>query len=123
MQFLVRKTHHTTGEVFFDVTRAKENEEFIVVDAENKEEAKERVKKPRGLLECVPSKFKDNPISRKLSEKSKTYVLEIDGGYWEGEREELLQILNKSIGLDGETHNIQFVPRNEYITKVYQKGQ
>ena len=43
MQFLVRKTHHTTGEVFFDVTRAKENEEFIVVDAENKEEAKEKV--------------------------------------------------------------------------------
>ena len=44
MQFLVRKTQHTTGEVFFDVTRAKENEEFVVVDAENKEEAKEKVK-------------------------------------------------------------------------------
>ena len=44
MQFLVRKTYHTTGEVFFDVTRAKENEEFIVVDAENKEDAKEKVK-------------------------------------------------------------------------------
>ena len=45
MQFLVRKTYHTTGEVFFDVTRAKENEEFVVVDAENKEEAKEKVDK------------------------------------------------------------------------------
>lgn len=44
MQFLVRKTTHTTGEVFFDVTRAKENEEFIVVDAESKEEAKEKIK-------------------------------------------------------------------------------
>ena len=44
MQFLVRKTHHTTGETFLDVTRAKENEEFVVVDAENKEEAKEKVK-------------------------------------------------------------------------------
>ena len=43
MQFLVRKTTHTTGEVFLDVTRAKENEEFIVVDAENKEDAKEKV--------------------------------------------------------------------------------
>lgn len=40
MQFLVRKTHHTTGEVFLDVTRAKENETFVVVDAESKEEAK-----------------------------------------------------------------------------------
>ena len=57
MQFLVRKTHHTTGEVFFDVTRAKENEEFVVVDAESKEEAKEKVKKPKGLLEVVPSSF------------------------------------------------------------------
>lgn len=46
MQFLVRKTHHTTGEVFLDVTRAKENEEFVVVDAESKEDAKEKVKKP-----------------------------------------------------------------------------
>ena len=44
MQFLVRKTYHTTGEVFFDVTRAKENETFVVVYAESKEEAKEKVK-------------------------------------------------------------------------------
>ena len=44
MQFLVRKTTHTTGEVFLDATKAKENEEFVVVDAENKEDAKEKVK-------------------------------------------------------------------------------
>ena len=49
-QFLVRKTHHTTGEVFFDVTRAKENEEFVVVDAENKEDAKEKVK---NMMQCT----------------------------------------------------------------------
>ena len=49
-QFLVRKTHHTTGEVFFDVTRAKENEEFVVVDAENKEEAEEKVK---NMMQCT----------------------------------------------------------------------
>ena len=42
-QYLVRKTTHTTGEVFFDVTRAKESEAFIVVDAESKEEALEKV--------------------------------------------------------------------------------
>ena len=41
MQFLVRKTHHTTGEVFLDATRAKENETFVVVEAESKEEALE----------------------------------------------------------------------------------
>ena len=45
MQFLVRKTTHTTGEVFLDVTKAKDNETFIVVDAESAEEAKERVSK------------------------------------------------------------------------------
>ncbi len=65
-QFLVRKTTHTTGEVFLDVTRAKENEEFIVVDAENKEEAKEKVMKLKGLLEVVPSSFNNGPISRAL---------------------------------------------------------
>ena len=52
MQFLVRKTHHTTGEVFFDVTRAKENEEFIVVDAESSEEAKEKVKDKKQCPRC-----------------------------------------------------------------------
>ncbi|WP_245336568.1 hypothetical protein [Staphylococcus sp. GDY8P31P] len=70
MQFLVRKTHHTTGEVFLDATRAKENEEFVVVDAENKEDAKEKVKKPKGLLEVVPSSFNNGLISKALS---KTY--------------------------------------------------
>ena len=50
MQFLGRKTHHTTGETFLDVTRAKENEEFIVVDAENKEEAEEKVK---NMMQCT----------------------------------------------------------------------
>lgn len=57
MQFLVRKTTHTTGETFLDVTRAKENEAFVVVDAESKEEAKKKVSKPKGLLEVVPSSF------------------------------------------------------------------
>ena len=66
MQFLVRKTHHTTGEVFLDATKAKENETFVVVDAESAEEAKERVKKPKGLLEVVPSSFNNGPISRAL---------------------------------------------------------
>ncbi|GCA53750.1 hypothetical protein KGO5_06222 [Sinorhizobium sp. KGO-5] len=66
MQFLVRKIHHTTGEIFLDATRAKENEEFIVVDAENKEDAKEKVRKLKGLLEVVPSSFNNGPISRAL---------------------------------------------------------
>ena len=56
-QYLVRKTTHTTGEVFFDVTRAKESEAFIVVDAESKEEALEIVNRPKGLLEVIPSSF------------------------------------------------------------------
>lgn len=41
MQYLIRKIHHTTDEVFLDATKAKENEEFILVDAESKEDAKE----------------------------------------------------------------------------------
>ena len=65
-EYLVRKTTHTTGEVFLDVTRAKENEEFVVVDAENKEDAKEKARKPKGLLEVVPSSYNNCPISRAL---------------------------------------------------------
>ena len=45
MQYLVRKIHHTTDEVFLDATKAKENETFIVVDAEGAKEAKEKVSK------------------------------------------------------------------------------
>ncbi|MGI2270334.1 DUF1381 domain-containing protein [Staphylococcus cohnii] len=96
MQFLVRKTYHTTGEVFFDATRAKENEEFIVVDAESKEEAK-----------CK-------------------YVLEIDDAHWEGMREELLKIINKYIELakkEDTPLNIRFMPISEYRTMIYKKGQ
>lgn len=66
MQFLVRKIHHTTSEVFLDATRAKENEEFVLVEAESAEKAKEKVKKPKGLLEVVPSSFNNGPISRAL---------------------------------------------------------
>ena len=71
MQFLVRKTTHTTGETFLDVTRAKENEAFVVVDAESKEEALEMAKKPKGLLSVVPSSFNNGPISRALSQDNK----------------------------------------------------
>lgn len=66
MQYLIRKIHHTTDEVFLDATKAKENETFVVVDAESAEEAKEKVKKPRGLLSHVPSSFNNGPISRAL---------------------------------------------------------
>ena len=69
-QFLVRKTHHTTGEVFFDVTRAKENEEFVVVDAENKEDAKEKVKadiRAKVLRQVIKDfkNFKNNILNKK----------------------------------------------------------
>lgn len=70
-QYLIRKIHHTTGEVFLDATRAKESEAFIVVDAESKEDAKEKAMKPKGLLEVVPSSFNNGLISRALSKGNK----------------------------------------------------
>ncbi len=71
-QYLIRKIHHTTDEVFLDATKAKENETFIVVDAESAEEAKERVKKPRGLLEVVPSSFNNyRSISKPVPNRNK----------------------------------------------------
>lgn len=66
MQFLVRKTTHTTGETFTDVTKIRDNETYQVVEAESKEEALEMVKKPKGLLSVIPSSFNNGPISRAL---------------------------------------------------------
>ena len=66
-QYLVRKIHHTTSEVFLDATRAEENEEFVLVEAESAEETKEKVKKPKGILEVVPSSFNNGPISKALN--------------------------------------------------------
>lgn len=71
MQFLVRKTHHTTGEVFLDITKARENEKFTVVEAKSKEEALEMADKPKGLLSVVPSSFNNGPISGALSQGNK----------------------------------------------------
>ncbi|WP_204174249.1 DUF1381 domain-containing protein [Staphylococcus sp. GDY8P19P] len=65
-QYLVRTLTDSTGHPFTHVTKARENEKFTVVEAKSKEDAKEKVKKPKGLLEVVPSSFNNGPISRAL---------------------------------------------------------
>lgn len=52
MQYLIRKIHHTTDEVFLDATKAKENETFTVVEAESKEEAEEKYKNKKVCPNC-----------------------------------------------------------------------
>lgn len=71
MQYLIRKIHHTTDEVFLDVTKARENEYYEIVSAESKAEALEMADKPKGLLSVVPSSFNNGPISRALSQGNK----------------------------------------------------
>lgn len=44
----------------------RENERYEIVSAESKEEAEEMAKRPKGLLEVVPSSFNNNPISKAL---------------------------------------------------------
>ena len=56
-QYFVRTLTDSTGHKFTHVTKARENETFVVVDAESAEEAKEKVKKQKGLLEVIPSSF------------------------------------------------------------------
>lgn len=56
-QYLIRTLTDSTGHNFTHITKARENETFTVVEAESKEEALEKVKKPKGLLEVVPSSF------------------------------------------------------------------
>ena len=57
MKYLVKTIKHTTGEEFTDIIKVKNNEDYVIVEAESAEEAKERVKKPKGLLEVIPSSF------------------------------------------------------------------
>ena len=66
-QYLIRTLTDSTGHKFTHVTKARDNETFTVVKAESKEEAKEKVKKPKGLLEVIPSSF-NNSFIRKNEE-------------------------------------------------------
>ena len=65
-QYFVRTLTDSTGHKFTHVTKARDNETFTVVEAESKEEALEMAKRPKGLLEVVPSSFNNNPISKAL---------------------------------------------------------
>lgn len=66
MQYLIRTLTDSTGHEFKEVIKARENETFTVVKAESKEEAEKLVKKPKGLLEVIPSSFNNDPISKAL---------------------------------------------------------
>ena len=66
MKYLVKTIKHTTGEEFTDIIKVKNNEDYVIVEAESKEEALEKVKKPKGLLEIIPSSFNNGPISKAL---------------------------------------------------------
>lgn len=66
MKYLVKTIKHTTGEEFTDIIKVKNNEDYVIVEAENKEEAEEKAKRPKGLLEVIPSSFNDGPISKAL---------------------------------------------------------
>lgn len=65
-QYLVRTLTDSTGHPFTHVTKARENEEFIVVDAENKEEALERYK-----FYCPKCGSKDANVDEVIEEYSK----------------------------------------------------
>ena len=63
-QYFVRTLKDSTGHKFTHVTKARENEKFTVVEAESKEEAKEIVNRPKGLLEVIPSSFNNSFIRK-----------------------------------------------------------
>ena len=70
-QYFVRTLKDSNGHKFTHVTKARENETFTVVEAKSKEEAEEIAKRPKGLLEVIPSSFNNGPISRALSQDNK----------------------------------------------------
>ena len=63
-QYLIRTLTDSTGHPFTHVTKARENETFTVVKAESKEEAEEIAKRPKGLLEVIPSSFNNSFIRK-----------------------------------------------------------
>ena len=67
MKYLVKTIKHTTGEEFTDIIKVKNNEDYVIVSAESKEEAEEIAKRPKGLLEVVSSSF-NNSFIRKNEE-------------------------------------------------------
>ena len=63
-QYFVRTLKDSTGHKFTHVTKARDNETFTVVEAESKEEAEEIAKRPKGLLEVIPSSFNNSFIRK-----------------------------------------------------------
>lgn len=66
-QYLIRHITDSTGHTFVEVIKPRENERYEIVSAESKEEAEEMAKRPKGLLDLVPSSFNNNPISKALN--------------------------------------------------------
>lgn len=64
--YLIRHITDSTNHTFTEVIKPRENERYEIVSAESKEEVEEMAKKPKGLLNYVPSKFNDGPISKVL---------------------------------------------------------
>lgn len=60
--YLIRHITDSTGHTFTEVIKLRENERYEIVSAESKEEAEEMAKRPKGLLEVVPSSFNNNSV-------------------------------------------------------------
>lgn len=56
-QFLIREFTDSTGHIHTDIEKARKNETLSIVEAESKEEAKEKYKKITGLSECPNCKI------------------------------------------------------------------
>ncbi|MDN6612533.1 MAG: DUF1381 domain-containing protein [Staphylococcus equorum] len=61
--YLIRHITDSTNHTFTEVIKPRENERYEIVSAESKEEAEEMAKRPKGLLEVVPSSFNNNSVS------------------------------------------------------------
>ena len=64
MQFLIRHITDSTGHTFTEVIKPRENERYEIVSAESKKKAEEMAKRPKGLLEVVPSIFNNSFIRK-----------------------------------------------------------
>lgn len=74
MKYLVKTIKHITGEEFTDIIRVKNNEDYIIVEAESKVEAEEMaegevVLRPIITKNYQPPEFDDESGDKEISRK------------------------------------------------------
>ena len=68
-QYLIKTIKHTTGEEFTDIIKVKNNEDYVIVEAESEEEALKRYRFNK-LVKRINNTLKNNKLLQAIREDS-----------------------------------------------------